>query len=145
MHSNVKDELILELNSELDITLSNQYYLVKANVAIASAVTAYAIIHMIPFKIGGSCIYTDTDSVFTTKTLNGKFIGYDLGLMKDELGGLLIKEAYFLGIKKYAFQYYDRSNQLITKSVFAGVVRDSLSFEEIIKLSNGESLVKKYL
>jgi hypothetical protein len=52
MHTNLKDELILELNSELDIELSNHYYLVKANVAIASAVTSYARIHMISFKIG---------------------------------------------------------------------------------------------
>lgn len=43
--------------------------------------------------------------------------------MKDELNGLIIKEAYFLGIKKYGYQYYDRNNQLITKSLFAGVVR----------------------
>jgi hypothetical protein len=80
MHSNIRDDLILELNSELDIKLSNQYYLVKSNVAIASAVTSYARIHMIPFKIDGSCIYTDTDtdSVFTTKKLDTKFVGNEL-------------------------------------------------------------------
>jgi DNA polymerase type B, organellar and viral len=125
MHKNIKDDLILELNSELDIKLSNHYSLVKANVAIASAVTSYARIHMIPFKIDGSCLYSDTDSVFTTQKLEDKFIGSELGLMKDELNGLTIKEAYFLGIKKYGYQYYDSNNQLITKSVFAGVIRDS--------------------
>ena len=52
MHKKIKDELILELNSELEIGLNNHYYLVKANVAIASAVTSYARIHMIFFKIG---------------------------------------------------------------------------------------------
>jgi hypothetical protein len=61
MHTNIKDELILELNSELEIELSNHYSLVNANVAIASAVTSYAIIHMITFKIGGHCLYSDTD------------------------------------------------------------------------------------
>lgn len=50
MHKNVIDDLILELNSELDINLTNHYSLVKSNVAIASAVTAYARIHMISFK-----------------------------------------------------------------------------------------------
>ena len=143
MHTNLKDDLILGLNSELDIKLTTHYSLVKANVAIASAVTSYARIHMIPFKIDGSCIYSDTDSVFTTHKLKDKFIGSELGLMKDELSGLTIKEAYFLGIKKYGYQYYDSNNQLITKSVFAGVKRDSLTFEEIIKLSKGESLIKK--
>lgn len=48
--------------------------------------------------------------------------------MKDELNGLSIKEAYFLGIKKYGYQYYDRNDKLITISVFAGVRRDSLTF-----------------
>lgn len=67
----------------------------------------------------------------------------DLGFMKDEMSGLVLKEGCFLGIKKYGYQYYDRSNKLITKSVFAGVLRDSLTFEEIIKISNGESLVTK--
>jgi hypothetical protein len=52
--------------------------------------------------------------------LEDKFIGSELGLMKDELKGLTIKEAYFLGINKYGYQYYDRNNQLRTKSVFAG-------------------------
>lgn len=53
MHKNIKVDLVLELNSELDIGLNNYYYLVKANVAIASAVTYYARIHMISFKLGG--------------------------------------------------------------------------------------------
>jgi len=60
--------------------------------------------------------------------LEDKFIGSELGLMKDELNGLSIKEAYFLGIKKYGYQYYDRNDKLITISVFAGVRRDSLTF-----------------
>jgi hypothetical protein len=143
MHSNIKDELVKELNSDLDIKLSNYYYLVKANVAIASAVTAYSRIHMIPFKTDGFCVYSDTDSIFRTKPLDPKFIGKELGLMKDELNGLVIKEAYFLGIKKYGYQYFDKNNNLITKTVFAGVARDSLNFEEIIKLSQGHNLVLK--
>jgi hypothetical protein len=63
--------------------------------------------------------------------------------MKDELNGLIIKEAYFLGIKKYGYQYIDSDNNLITKSVFAGIQRDSLTFDEIIKLSEGNTLIKE--
>jgi len=106
MYSNIKDDLVKELNSELDMKLNNYYSLVKANVAIASAVTSYARIHMIPFKIDGSCVYSDTDSIFTTKKLKDIFIGNDLGLMKDELKGLVIKEAYFLDIKKIWLSIY---------------------------------------
>jgi hypothetical protein len=119
--------------------------LVNANVALASAVTSYARIHMIDFKVDGFCVYSDTDSIFTTKKLEDKFIGKDLGYMKDELDGLIIKEAYFLGIKKYGFQYLDKDNNLITKSTFAGIEKDSLTFDEIIKLApkGGSTLVKE--
>ena len=143
MHKNIKDDLIIKLNSCLELKLSNQYSLVKANVAISSAVTSYARIHMIPFKIDGSCVYTDTDSVFTRNKLDAKYIGSGLGLMKDKLNGLTSKEAYFLGIKKYGYQYYDKNNQLKTKSVFSGVQKDSITFKEIIKLSKGERLIKE--
>ena len=134
MHKNISDDLVNELNSELEVKLSNYQYLVKANVAIAAAVTSYARIHMIPFKVDGSCIYSDTDSLFMTKKLDSIYLGDDLGYFKDELDGLMIKEAYFLGIKKYGYQYLDKDGNLITKSVFAGIERDSLTWEEIIKL-----------
>jgi len=143
MHKNISDDLIDKLNFDLEMKLSNYQYLVNANVALASAVTSYARIHMIPFKVDGSCVYSDTDSTFTTKRLDSIYLGDDLGLMKDELNGLMIKEAYFLGNKKYGYQYEDKNGNLITKSVFAGIERDSLTFEEIIKLSQGETLVKE--
>jgi hypothetical protein len=142
MHKNIKDELALELNSELDIKLSNPYSLVKANVAISSAVTAYGRIHMMSFKMDGSCVYTDTDSVFVCNKLESNLIGYELGLMKDELDGLTIKIGYFLGVKKYGYQYLDKDNNLITKSTFAGIEKNSLTFDEIIKLSKGDKIVK---
>ena len=67
------------------MNLSNYQYLVKANVAIASAVTSYARIHMIPFKVDGFCVYSDTDSVFTTKKLDSKYLGAELGYMKAKI------------------------------------------------------------
>ena len=62
--------------------------------------------------------------------------------MKDELNGKVIKEAYFLGIKQYGYQYLE-NDKLITKTVFSGVERDVLTFDEIIKLHNGETLTQK--
>jgi hypothetical protein len=143
MHKNIDNDLIKELNYELDMELNDYQYLVKANVSLASAVTSYARIHMIPFKVDGFCVYSDTDSIFTTKKLDDKYLGKELGYMKDELKGLIIKEAYFLGIKKYGFQYSDESGNLITRSTFAGIQRDSLTFDEIIKLAQGSTLVKE--
>jgi hypothetical protein len=143
MHKNINYPIVSKLNQELHLNLNNYYQLVKANVAIASSITSYARIHMIPFKTSGYVVYSDTDSIFTTEKLDLKYLGKDLGLMKDELKGVVIKEAYFLGIKKYGYQYLDRNNNLISKSVFAGIQRDSLTFDEIIKLGNGETFVKE--
>jgi hypothetical protein len=115
---------------------------IKSNVAIAAAVTSYSRIHMIPFKLDDSICYTDTDSIFTTKPLPDHMVGKDLGLMKDELEGCTIDEAYFLGIKKYGYYYHDKNGSKITASVFSGVKRDSLSFEEIKFLAEGGEISK---
>jgi len=54
--------------------------------------------------------YTDTDSIFLDKPLPSKFIGDDIGLYKDEMNGIPIEEAYFLGIKQYGYWFYDENN-----------------------------------
>jgi hypothetical protein len=110
---------------------------VKSNVAIASAVTAYARIHMMKYKNSEDCYYTDTDSVFLGSKLPDKFIGDELGQMKDELDGKVIDQAYFLGIKKYAYKCGD-----VEKSVIAGVTRNSISFKECEDLFKGVTLTK---
>jgi hypothetical protein len=67
--------------------------------AAAAAVTSYARIHMIPFKLNNNVYYSDTDSIFTDKILDKSLIGSDIAslLMKDELEGCFakIEEAYF--------------------------------------------------
>lgn len=149
LYSNLNEELISEINSAITtlacagIKISNPHSFVKSNVGIASAVTAYARIHMIPFKLDNDVYYSDTDSVFLGNKLDEKLIGRDIGLMKDELNGLLIDKAYFLGIKQYGYSYHDTSGQVFEKSVFAGVTRDSLSFKEIQRIYNGETLFKE--
>ena len=62
----------------------------KSNVAIAAAVTSYARIHMMDYKMKYDCYYSDTDSIFISEKLPNFEIGYDLGQMKDELNGLII-------------------------------------------------------
>ena len=84
----------------------------------------------------------DTDSIYTTETLPDKLVGDDLGLMKDELKGLTIREAYFLGIKQYGYWYIDEKGNRIEKSTFAGVPKNALSFTEIIELSKGKTITK---
>ena len=116
---------------------------VKSNVALAAAVTAYSRIHMLPFKMNRDVLYTDTDSIFTSKKLDINLIGKDLGLMKDELNGIIIKKAYFLGIKQYGYYYLNNNNNIVEKSVFAGVPRDTLTFNEVKFIFEGGKINKK--
>ena len=140
---NLNTAIINQLNIKLNSDFKSFQSPVLSNVAIASAVTAYARIHMIPFKLNTDCYYTDTDSIFTKTKLNPSQIGNDLGLMKDELDGKLIKEAYFLGIKQYGYSYIEPlGGETVNKSVFAGVTRNSLSLMEIKQLHLGGKINK---
>jgi hypothetical protein len=60
-------------------------------------------IKVLCIELGIKIYYSDTDSIFTDKPLPDYLIGNDLGLLKDELNGLVIKQGYFLGIKNYGY------------------------------------------
>lgn len=62
---------------------------------------------MMPYKLNYDIYYSDTDSIFSKDKLSDNLIGKEIGLMKDELNGILIKEAIFLGIKQYGYWYLD--------------------------------------
>lgn len=145
MVNNLNSDLIDGLNDNYtDVTaelIFSPIQQVKSNVALSAAVTAYGRIHMMRFKLDDSSYYTDTDSIFLDKPLDPKYLGDDLGLMKDELSGKVIDEAYFLGIKQYGYTYYE-NNRKIEKSVFAGVTRNSLSFDDIKNISQGGIIEK---
>jgi DNA polymerase elongation subunit (family B) len=128
MSSNLDYDLINEIKGYSNLDLITSFRNVKSHVGIAAAVTAYARIEMLEFKIlldklGIKLYYTDTDSFFIDSELPDYLIGDKLGQFKDELKGNTIKKAYFLGIKKYG--YIDNNN--VTHSVFSGVPRNSLT------------------
>ena len=116
---------------------------VQSNVAIASAVTSYARIIMIPYITSEGVVYTDTDSIFTSKPLNSEHISKELGKMKDELEGCIIEEGYFLDIKKYDYFDFNKNGEKIEQSVISGVTRNSVSFEEIKKIYKGEIITRE--
>jgi len=93
-------------------------------------------------NMGYTIYYSDTDSLFINKPLPESFINNELGGLKDELEGMIISKAYFLGPKKYGYQIKLSDDSLVDKSVFAGVTRNSLSFNEIEKLAKGDTLHK---
>ena len=127
-YSNINLDMLQLLNNEF-LTIGTDTNYVMSNVAIAAAVTSYARIYMIPFKLDPNTLYTDTDSIFTLKPLDPKLLGVDIGLMKDEMKGQLINEAYFIGPKKYGYYIIDPVTGVRKEfSVFSGVPRNSLSF-----------------
>lgn len=134
-------DLINKLKVELNIndfmtTLST----VKSQVAIAAAVTSYARMEMVKYKTlnNVSVLYSDTNSIFTDKPLPDIFIGKELGQMKNELGEGYIKKAYFFGIKQYA--YIDNENNI--KSVFSGVPRNKITWEEVLQIAERKKVYK---
>jgi hypothetical protein len=94
METNINEKLIKDLNIEFESQFENRFRSIKSNVAIASAVTAYARIHMIDYKLLPGTVYTDTDSIFISNPLPDHMIGPELGLMKDELNGKIITQGY---------------------------------------------------
>lgn len=144
MQNNILPEALKELNITFETNITDKWQDVNTNIAIASAVTSYARIHMMPFKLHDSCYYTDTDSIFVDDLDPFKhLLGKELGQFKDELDGLVIQEAEFLGIKQYGYWYTGKNGVKQEKSVFAGVARNSISFEDIKKMQNGEVLTIK--
>lgn len=143
MSSNLDYNIINEIKNETKLDLLTNFKVIKSNVAIAAAVTAYARIEMaelkmLLLKLGVKIFYTDTDPLFVDKELPDYLIGNDLGQLKDELKGGSIKKAYFLGIKKYG--YIDSKD--ITHSVFSGVTRNSLTWQEITQIAHGNPIAK---
>jgi DNA polymerase elongation subunit (family B) len=128
MSSNLDYNLINEIKQDTGLDLITNFRKVKSHVGIAAAVTSYARIEMIELKmllikLGIKLYYTDTDSFFVDKELPSYLIGTDLGQLKDELNGNIIKKAYFLGIKKYG--YIDNNEKI--HSTFSGIERNSLT------------------
>lgn len=142
IQNNLNLDLIKDLNLMIDSNFTSFEHQIKSNVAIASAVTAYSRIHMIPFILHPGTVYTDTDSIFTETELPNNLISKELGYMKDELDGLFIEEGYFLDIKKYGYYYFDKNNNKIECSIISGVPRNTIPFNDIIKLAKGDILTK---
>jgi hypothetical protein len=97
-YSNINYTMLEKLQNEFQAIGSDQHY-IMSNVAIASAVTAYARMVMIPFKIDPNTLYTDTDSIFTLIPLDPKLIGDQLGQMKDVMKAI-INNNWFIFIFK---------------------------------------------
>jgi hypothetical protein len=104
---------------------------VNVNIAIASAVTAYARIHMSQFKNNPSIpnlYYTDTDSCYFDGPLNDSFISSTI-LGKLKLEGVWV-DAVFLSPKVYALRNLEISKDVIkVKGVKRETIDQNITFE----------------
>jgi hypothetical protein len=125
---------------ELVLKIKNDFSCVQTNVSIASAITSYARIEMMQYKLNYDVLYSDTDSIFTSDKLPDHLIGGELGMMKDELEGDIIREGYFFGIKQYGYLVIDKSCHSKVTTVFAGVKRNSLTWRDILNLAKGDGV-----
>ena len=61
-------------------------------------------------SLGGLIYYSD--SIFTNIELPQECLTNDLGMMKDELQGAWIDEAYFFNNKKYVYRHLVPSSEI---------------------------------
>ena len=100
-----------EPSSDIPYTEIDLIQKMDTNVAIASAISAYARIHMSQFKNNPllKLYYSDTDSAVFNTPLPSEYVGNGLGLMKLEH---VITKAVFLAPKVYAL-ITDSGEQII--------------------------------
>jgi hypothetical protein len=148
IESGTDENLLKDINSILETDFKKYETPINSNVAIASAITARAQMIMMDYKNNPDydIYYTDTDSIFTNKPLPNDLIGDDIGEMKnetlDKFGVDFIDEACFIGIKKYGLSVTDQGGIKHSLSTFAGVEKNTLTFDEVLRINKGEIIEK---
>lgn len=107
-------------------------YTRNTSVGIASAITAYARIAMYDYIADEGVVYSDTDSIFTTKELPEHMVGKELGQMKLEYqfdAALFVRSKIYYTVKDGVY-----------KVVFKGVKRGLATQDDVNKLYLGSSV-----
>jgi len=128
------------VKSDVNTLLDNASETHNTNIVIASAITAYARIHMSQFKNNPdfNLYYSDTDSIYINKPLSEELISStELGLMKLEN---VLTDTIFLSPKVYYLLTKD--GKIIYK--IKGLSHDiELTLEDFISLLFKETFLKK--
>jgi hypothetical protein len=104
----------------------------NVNVAIASAITAYARIHMSQFKNNPhfKLYYTDTDSIYIDRPLPTHLVNSNvLGLMKLEC---VLTDAIFLAPKVYYLETTDEKIIYKVKGLKHIIELTKIDFEKLL-------------
>lgn len=117
-----------DINTLLDSTKETH----NVNIAIASAITAYARIHMTQFKNNPdfNLFYTDTDSIYIDKPLSLELVSNtDLGKMKLENK---LNKSIFISPKVYCLETIDNKVIYKVKGLSHDVELTMLDFENLL-------------
>jgi hypothetical protein len=124
-------------DAELKTNLDNGFETNNINVAIASAITAYARIHMSQFKNRNDfkLFYSDTDSIYIDKPLPDSYVSNNiLGHMKLEK---ICSKAIFIAPKVYALLTESGDEIIKVKGLSTSVIKEySINLELISTLLN---------
>ena len=123
-------------DNKIENIISDNYSESNINVAIASAITAYARIHMSQFKnrLDYNLYYSDTDSIIVDKPLESSLVGPNLGQMK-----LLhvFEEACFIAPKVYGGILEDSLVELTKVKGF----KNKIHYQELTSLLNTDTSI----
>jgi len=141
------DSFLIEMkNDETKTMVDNLYETHNVNVAIASAITAYARIYMSQFKNNPNLklFYTDTDSIYTNLNPDQMMVLYP-NIVSDKGLGLLKLEnisskAIFLAPKLYYLKTIDDKESFKVKGLDKNV---KLTEEDFIDLLSKDKTVLK--
>ena len=145
----LEDNVILIINtnifkpsSESPSTEIDLIHKMDTNVAIASAISAYARIHMSQFKNNPlfKLYYSDTDSAVFSTPLPSEYVGSDLGLMKLEH---IITKAVFLSPKVYALITNEGEQIIKAKGLTKDAIKNITIADFELLLSKDSSRVFK--
>lgn len=127
--------------SNFNTLLDNASETHNTNIAIASAITAYARIHMSYFKNNPNfnLYYTDTDSAYIDAQLPDHMVSYkELGLMKLEN---VLTKAIFIAPKVYYLETIDGNVIYKVKGLSHDVVLTKDDFEHLLVK---DSFIRKF-
>lgn len=120
----------------LEIDIKHEF---NVSIGIASAISAYARVHMSQFKNNPkyTLFYTDTDSIYVSEPLPTNLVS-DVALGKLKLE-YVFEDAIFLAPKVYAGKLADGSEIIKIKGLTKSTVASDVTFDKLTLLLNKNS------
>ena len=136
----LSDNKLLISYSNPEKSLTENFSFSNISVSIASAISAYARIHMSQFKNSNKydLFYSDTDSVYLNEPLDSSLVGQEIGQMKLEQ---IFEEACFIAPKVYGGIIKDENDNLFMEMTKVKGFKDKVHYQDLTKLLHKDSSI----